>query len=161
VQPIAGKARLLASRAVWSGDWLHAVPLTSVGLRLDNASASVAVALRLGSAAVHSHNCVCGAFVQPYGHHGLSCLKSAGRHVRHAAINDIIHRALNSAGIHAILEPVGLCGTTGLRPDRVTLLPWSRGTSMVWDYNLRDGGSGGGGGRTVQGHQVCTTGIPI
>jgi len=31
----AGKARLLASRAKWSGVWLQTIPLASVGLHLD------------------------------------------------------------------------------------------------------------------------------
>jgi len=105
----AGKAHLLASRAKWSGDWLQAIPLASVGLHLDNASISIAVVLRLGSAAVHAHTCVCGAPVLADGYHGLSCVKSTGRgrHMRQAAINDTIHRALNGAGVHATLEPVG------------------------------------------------------
>jgi len=57
---------------------------------------------------VHAHTCVCSASVLAEGYHGLSCVKSAGRHMLHAAINDTIHCALNPAGIHAALEPVGL-----------------------------------------------------
>jgi len=76
----AGKVRLLTSRAKWSGDWLQAIPLARVGLRLDNASISIAVALQLGSAAVHAHTCVCCAPVLADGYDCLSCIKSAGRH---------------------------------------------------------------------------------
>jgi len=39
------------------------------------------------------------------------------RHMRHAAINDTVNRALNGAGVHAALAPVGLCGSLGLQPD--------------------------------------------
>ena len=40
------RARLLASRAEGSGDWLDALPLQSVGLKLDNESVRVAAGLR-------------------------------------------------------------------------------------------------------------------
>ena len=137
VDPVS-RARLLASRSGGSGDWLHAVPLANIGLHLDNAAVSIAVSLRLGSPAVHEHTCVCGAHVQANGHHGLSCIKSAGRQMRHTCVNDIIHRSLHSAGIHAVREPPGLGGQSNLRPDGVTLLPWSRGKPMMWDFTCPD-----------------------
>jgi len=108
------------------------------GVHLDNASISIAVVLRLGSPAVHAHTCVCSALVLADEYHGLSCVKSAGRYMRHAAINDTINRALNGTGVHAALEPVGFCGSLGLRPDGVTLLPWTKSRSMVWDYTCPD-----------------------
>ena len=61
------------------------------------------------------------------GTHGLSCRSSEGRHPRHAAVNDIIHRTLSSAGIPSRLEPPGLSRSDGKRPDGVTLAPWSSG----------------------------------
>ena len=99
------KARLLASRAPGSGDWLQAVPLANIGLRLDDHAVSIAVALRLGAPAVHAHVCACGAALAANGHHGLSWVRSAGRHSRQARAKDIIHRALHAAGIPALLEP--------------------------------------------------------
>ena len=41
-------ARLLAAKAAHSGDWLHAAPISSCGLRLNNEAVRVAVGLRLG-----------------------------------------------------------------------------------------------------------------
>ena len=43
------RARLLAASAPHSGDWLHALPLSTCGLRLDNEAVRVAVGLRLGT----------------------------------------------------------------------------------------------------------------
>jgi len=43
------RARLLASAAAHSGDWLHAVPISACGLRLDNEALRVAVGLRFGA----------------------------------------------------------------------------------------------------------------
>ena len=45
----ADRARMLAARSPGSGDWLHAMPLANIGLRMDDAAISVAVSLRLGS----------------------------------------------------------------------------------------------------------------
>jgi hypothetical protein len=39
----------------------------------------------------------------------IACPKSAGRHVRHNAVNDPIKRARSSANISAMLEPHSLC----------------------------------------------------
>ncbi len=118
--------------------WLNALPLANVGLKLDDASLSVAVALRLGVSAVHPHTCKCGASVLADGHHGLSCVRSAGRQSRHAVVNDLIKRALVSAGVQNIREPTGLCNVSDLRPDGVTLIPWSRGKALVWDFTCPD-----------------------
>ena len=77
-QPV-DKARLLASRSPGSGDWLQALPLANIGLRLDDQAVAIAVALRLGAPAVHAHVCACGAAVSSSGHHGLSCVRTRVR----------------------------------------------------------------------------------
>ena len=41
------RARLLAVSSEHSGDWLHALPISSCGLRLDNEAIRVATGLRL------------------------------------------------------------------------------------------------------------------
>jgi hypothetical protein len=65
------RARLLASRSEGSGDWLGALPLSCIGLKMDNAATRIAVGLRLGSPLVRGHKCVCGTAVSVDGHHGL------------------------------------------------------------------------------------------
>ena len=52
------KARLLAAASPHSGDWLHAPPITAVGLRLADEAIRVAVAHRLRSKACEPHACV-------------------------------------------------------------------------------------------------------
>jgi len=133
------RARLLASRAEGSGDWLQAFPLPAIGLKLDNASVRIAVGLRLGAPLVHPHACVCGAQVEANGLHGLACRKSAGRHSRHNQINEQLLRGFVSAGIQATREPQGLCDLqTGKRPDGVTSVPWFRGRCLAWDATCPD-----------------------
>ena len=118
------QARLLAAASPHSGSWLTAIPLAQLGLHLDNDSVHIAIALCLGTPICQPHRCRCGKLVDAYGRHGLSCLKSAGRIPRHAAINDIIKRALATAGIPATLEPAGLDRGNGKRPDGITIFPW-------------------------------------
>lgn len=72
------------------------------------------------------------------GRHGLKCRKSAGRHARHALINTIIKRALVSADVPAVLEPVGLAREDGKRVDGMSLIPWSRGSALIWDATCTD-----------------------
>ena len=72
------------------------------------------------------------------GLHPLSCKRSAGRLPRHTALNDILKRALDAAGIPSCLEPAGLDRGDGKRPDGLTLVPFSKGRSLVWDATCVD-----------------------
>ena len=134
----AEQARLLAVAERESGFWLHALPSANVGTVLDSVSLSIAVSLRLGLRLNHAHTCRCGEFVGPLGHHGLSCAQSAGRIPRHASLNDILRRAFISCRIPAVLEPPGICRSDGKRPDGMTLIPWNKGKSLVWDATCVD-----------------------
>jgi hypothetical protein len=132
------RARLLATAAPHSGDWLHALPITACGLRMDDEAIRVAVGLRLGVSICEPHNCPCGALVDTLGAHGLSCRRSAGRTVRHQQINDLVWRALTRANIPATKEPVGLSRSDGKRPDGLTLIPWKSGKGLIWDVTVAD-----------------------
>ena len=105
------QACLLASCSQGSGDWLHALPFSSVGLKLDNATVRISAGLRLGAPVVRPH--ACGAMVTADGHHGLSCRRGSGRHSRHNQINDLLCRAFVSSGTLATRVPQGLCTNTG------------------------------------------------
>ena len=134
-----GRARLIAAAAPHSDDFLHAIPCSAVGTRLDNTSFRIAVSLRLGATMCAPHTCVCGAEVDCFGIHGLACRKSAGRHMRHNAVNDLIKRALASADIPALMEPKSLSrDDDGKRPDGLTVLPWANGCCLVWDFACPD-----------------------
>ena len=128
--------RLTAVSAPHSGDWLHARPISSCGLRLDDEAIRVAVGLRLGVDLCHPHRCPCGATVNAKGIHGLSCKLAAGRMPRHQALNDLVWRALTKAGVPSTKEPSGLSRTDGKRPDGLTLIPWQRGKSLAWDVTV-------------------------
>jgi len=116
--------------------------MMEVGTRLDNSSFRIATALRLtlGAPICAPHQCVCGENVDQYGVHVLSCRRSAGRHSRHSAVNDLITRALTAAEIPARLEPSCLLRNDGKRPDGLTLVPWSHGRCLVWDFTCPEHG---------------------
>src|SRR6266536_310645 len=105
---------------------------------MDDATVRIAAGLRLGARLVARHPCICGAHVEEDGLHGLSCRRSAGRSARHNNVNDIIQRAFKSAGIAAVREPPGLMRQDNKRPDGMTLIPWKRGRSLIWDFTCPD-----------------------
>jgi hypothetical protein len=127
------RARLLAARSPGSGVWLEALPLSSVGNKMDNTTVRIAAGLRLGAPIVQAHVCVCGKSVTVDGHHGLSCRFGSGRHSRHNQVNDVLCRAFIKSGTLATREPHSLCTGNGKRPDGVTQVPWSRGRCLAWD----------------------------
>ena len=133
------RARLLAVASKEAGAWLTALPISSLGLRMDDEVVRIAVGLRLGVALCVAHCCQhCGSDVDEMGTHGLSCRFSSGRFSRHAAINDTIKRSLNAAKIPCQLEPNGLFRSDGKRPDGATMVPWSGGKVLVWDATCPD-----------------------
>jgi len=106
-------ARLLAVSTSESGAWLRAFPVSALGLRMDDNSVKIAAGLRLGTPVCGAHQCQhCSAMVSNLGRHALSCRRSEGRHQRHAALNDIVKRAL-SAKPPNTQEMYSRVGTTG------------------------------------------------
>ena len=125
------RVRLLSAAAPGSGSWLHAVPSANLGTLLDSETLRIAVALRVGADVCQPHQCRCGARADSKGHHALTCRLSAGRHPRHTALNDVVKRALQTAGIPSLLEPTGVDRGDGKRPDGMTVFPFAEGKSGV------------------------------
>ena len=132
------RARHLAVSSESASDWVHALPIPSLGLHLDPTALKIACSLRLGSNICQPHQCICGVMVEKSGLHGLACKKQVGRHSRHNEINDLVKRALVSAKIPARTEPPGLFRTDGKRLDRMTQFAWKKGKSLVWDVTVAD-----------------------
>ena len=106
---LESRARLLATRTRESGTWLHAAPVSSLGLQLSNDAVQITIGLRVGASIVQPHSCaLCGKEVDHLARHGLSCKSSQGRTPRHNNLNAIIHRALSAAKVPSRLEPSGL-----------------------------------------------------
>ena len=132
------KARFLANCVHESGAWLMALPSPQLGTQLTNEEFRIAVSIPLGLPIVQPHVCICGDKVDKYGLHGLSCSKAKGTNSRHASFNDLLQRGLRSAEIPAIREPQGCSRPDGKKPDGMSLVPWTRGRSLLWDYTCVD-----------------------
>ena len=109
-----------------TGAWLSALPVASLGLRMSDDVVRIAAGLRLRVPLCRSHPCIsCGADVNVHG-------------PRHASINDIIKRALESAKVPCHLEPTGLFRSDGKRPDGASIVSWKCGKVLVWDATCPD-----------------------
>jgi hypothetical protein len=124
------KARLIAISAPHDGDFLKALPCSSLGARLDNASLRVAIALRLGLPVSSRYTCICNATADDFGAHALVC-RISSHHLRYNAVKDLIKRAFASADIPTRLEPACLSRDDGKRTDGLTLMPWATGGCLV------------------------------
>jgi len=119
-----------------SGDWLLTLPISSCGLRLEDESVRIAIAMRLGLNICQPHKCKCGSDVDSYASHAFVCKLARAKGARHSAVNDIIARTLVSAGTPITKEPNGLIIGDSRRPDGLTLVPWSQGKSLAWDATI-------------------------
>ena len=133
------RARLLAVKCKEMGTWLSALPVASLGLRMDNEAVHIAVGLRLGLPLCRPYQCVqCGSQVDKLGTHVLSCRYSKGRHPHHAGVNNVIKRSLDAAQIPSRLEPTGLYRSDGKHPDGASIVLWKCGRALVWDATCPD-----------------------
>ena len=132
-------ARLLAASTSESGAWLNALPISSLGLRMDNNTIRVAVGIRLGTQFCKPHICHhYGSEVDGFGIHGLSCRWSEDRHHRHSSLNNIVFRAMSAAKVPSRLEPSSIYCSDGKRPDGMSIVPWKSGKLLVWDVTCAD-----------------------
>jgi len=128
---ITERARLLAAKAPHTGDWLRALPITAIALKLSNEETRIAIGLRVGAVLTATHTCRCKSIVETNGHHGLSCRMGRERCNRHRSLNDVLMKAFNAADIPTTLEPHGLCPSDERRPDGITTIPWSQGKCLA------------------------------
>jgi hypothetical protein len=66
----AAIARLTAVTVPHAGAYLYAIPISSVGTRIDDQTLRIAIATRLGAPVCHPHQCICGPEVDETGHTG-------------------------------------------------------------------------------------------
>ena len=129
----ASTAHLMAAPSTESRAWLNALPIFSLGLRMDDNTIRVAVGLRFGVPLCRPHTCQhCDSEVEHLATHGLSFCWNVGCHHRHAAINDIVHRVLTTANVPSRLEPTGLYRSDAKQPDGISVVPLKNGKLLVW-----------------------------
>ena len=128
-------ARLLAASSPHTGDWLHAPPIASVGLRLSDEAVRIAVTHRLGCKACEPHT---KQSVHEDSKVWLVAEVVRDISVDHSQLNDILWLAFKRASVPAVKESAGLSHDDGKRPGGVTLLPWAQGKPLAWDVTVPD-----------------------
>ena len=94
----------------------------------------IASSVRLGAPVSLEHVCsLFGSLADGYGRQAFSCPRSAGRHLRHRLMNDVISRAMLAIPIPTRIEPSGLLPDSKLKPDGITIIPWTSGKPLAWD----------------------------
>ena len=93
-----------------AGAWLNVLPMPLLGTKLDD---ELHLVFTLVLQFFVEHTCVCGATVDTYGTHSLSCQRNGGCFSRHPSANETIHCAFLSGGVPAVLEPVVVCWDDG------------------------------------------------
>uniref|UniRef100_A0A8D8T3R7 Uncharacterized protein n=2 Tax=Cacopsylla melanoneura TaxID=428564 RepID=A0A8D8T3R7_9HEMI len=131
-------ARLKPIQTKESCAWLNALPCKNVGTLLDDNTLRICMGLRLGCDICQPFTCPCGERIDSKGLHPLCCQKSSGRFFRHSEVNNIIKRALATIDVPSILEPTGMAREDGKRPDGATIIPWSCGQVLIWDFTCVD-----------------------
>ena len=97
------------------------------------------LSMLIGTNLNRPHECGnCGDFVDKFSRHGLSCPKAKGTFPRHSQCNNVVVRALISAGTLAKEEPTNLCNQDAKRPDGITFTPWCEGKNLAWDFTCKD-----------------------
>ena len=109
------------------------MPILSRGLRLDDEAVRIGVGLRLSLSLCVPHTYHPGAMVNAQGLRGFVCKNAPGRPARHHALNDLVARAMVSAGIPYTKEPLGLSRSDGKLPGGLSLVPWEAGKPLTWD----------------------------
>ena len=62
----------------------------------------------------------------------------SGRHFLHNAVNNLIKRAMTSTETPAVLKPASRSYSDGKIPDGLTIVPWTRGRCLEWDFTRSD-----------------------
>ena len=99
------KSRPLSVSAPHALHWLNAIPIPSLGLKMNNRSLRIACGLKLGSLLCQPHECISGTKVESTGVYGFSCKKGTGRFSKYFRVNNLIKNVLESAHVPTILEP--------------------------------------------------------
>ena len=84
------EARILSASSPHSGDWLMAMTILLIGLRLSDEMIRIAVGFRLVLRTCEPHTCPCEKEVDARGLHGLSYRRSTIRQQRNSHLKGII-----------------------------------------------------------------------
>jgi len=94
------------------------------------------VCLRLGLTLCVPHQCHCGVDGVRILGFMASSVRGSRQTRQTSTLNDLVARAMASAGIRVSKEPQGLSRADGKRPDGLSLIPWQAGKPFTWDVTV-------------------------
>ena len=99
---------------------------------------TVPVVLRNGAPVCEPQVCRCVANVVTLAHYNLACRFSAGRLAKHAELNHVVNRAVQTSGVPCPLDTPGLSIHDGRKPDDITMFAYKHGKALCWGCTCVD-----------------------
>ena len=127
------KARLLSVSSPRANDWVSALPIDALGLRVECRTFRIMVRRLLGiplfvhhvhhgeDASPHMCQRCLTHRLDEYGDHSLLCRRGHDKFLRHNWVRDTLVCALRGAGIHASVETPHLLDNPNLKPGDFTI----------------------------------------
>ena len=127
--------RIVSATRKESQAWIHGLLSSSLAHKMDNEVVRIAIGLRLGVPLCPPHRCSqCGAQVDEFGRHGLSCPK---KEERYAQVGSIVRDCLDSLSV-SHCESSDYREASGNSSEGTKLTPWRCGQCLVWDVTVVD-----------------------
>ena len=134
------RALALSSALPHAGDWLNAVPSSSLGLHLQDREFRLCLDYWLGIRLMdHETTCPCcasGKKADPMGDHHVGCGGNGDRIHRHDSLRDTLFAAAQSAALAPRKEVPALITGSASRPADIFLPNWSRGRPAALDVTV-------------------------
>lgn len=124
-----------------AGDFLNAVPVQLYGTKLSNRDFITAALYRLNARQypISHTKCICGAFMDPYGHHATRCATEGLRIAKHNLVVDAIYELCTSACLLARKEVKYLFPDDSSRPADILIDEFHySNNSLLFDIGITD-----------------------
>ena len=132
------RALALSSSLPHAGDWLNAIPSSSLGLHLQDKEFRLCLQYWLGLRMVDEPiTCpVCHGVADVFGDHQVGCGGNRDRIYRHDSLRDALFSAAQSAALAPRKEAPSLIPGSSSRPADVYLPNWKRGQPAALDVTV-------------------------
>ena len=132
------RALALSSSLPHAGDWLNAIPSSSLGLHLQDKEFRLCLQYWLGLRMVDEPiTCpVCHGVADVFGDHQVGCGGNGDRIYRHDSLRDALFSAAQSAALAPRKEAPSLIPGSSSRPADVYLPNWKRGQPAALDVTV-------------------------
>ena len=133
------KARMNSVGMKYSGAWLQAVPVKSLGLHLRPLEFVTAVKYRLGMRVYSTEgpcrSCTTG-FNDAFGDHAVGCASDGERIFRHNVVRDALYCTAKSALLSPAKEENSLLPGSAEKPADVFIPGWHQGRDAAFDVSI-------------------------